>query len=328
MRRFILLCFGLTSIAITLSCSKDPVSSDKTGPVTFAQLAILDTTGNFVVRWSGWDRTEPFLTTEKILGEPFTDNNSNGVYDEGIDGFTISTDPARNQDLNHNGKYDGPDSEWTPGIPFDDIDGNGIPRNEGNGYLPGVPYCDFNHNGKRDGDPFWSELFYLKRYRSDTEGDFYDFHICDSTFSFHSDSGITYVISTGPFSPSWSPAQSFVLQGDTLKLGSIPLLFGDTIVPGTVQDSVVGVGSRLVFTRATATDATYNFFGMQTSGLVRVIVDVTDAEPINYLGSRVEIYFAPGKGPIGYVYRQSSQVQNQYFHFGERAPTLPIPMTR
>jgi hypothetical protein len=291
-------------------------------------LAILDTTGYFVVRWSGWDRTEPFLNTEKIIGEPFTDNNGNGVYDAGVDGFVISTDPARNQDLNHNGKYDGPNSEWTPGIPFDDIDGNGLPRNEGNGFLPGVPYCDFNHNGKRDGDPYWSEVFCLRRYLSDSTGDFYQFRLSDSTFSFHSDSGITYVVSTGPFSPSWSPAQSLVLRADTLKFGTIPVLFGDTIVPDTLQDSVVEGGSRLVFTRATITNSTYNFFGMQTSGLVRVIVDVSDAAPINYLGMRLEIYFAPGKGPIGYVYRPSSQVQNQYFHFGERVATLPIAMTR
>ncbi|MBI5266699.1 MAG: hypothetical protein HY851_05640, partial [candidate division Zixibacteria bacterium] len=250
------------------------------------------------------------------------------VYDSGIDGFVISTDPARNQDLNHNGTYDGPDAIWTAGIPFDDIDGNGLPRTEGNGYLPGVPYCDFNHNGKRDGDPFWSELFYLKHYRSDTGGNFYDFRICDSTFSFTSDSGVLYVISTGPFSPSWSPQQNFVLKADTLKFGTIPILFGTLIAPDTVEDTVVETGLRLVFTRETVTDASYNFFGMQTSGLVRVIVLVTEADPTNYLGERIELYFAPGKGPIGYIYRPSYQFQDQWFHFAERVATLPIPMKR
>jgi len=328
MRKSALTGFGIAVIAIFLSCSDNPVNNPPSNELTFDRLAILDTTGYFVVRWSGWDRVEPFLTTEKIIGEPFTDVNGNGVYDQGIDGFIISTDPARNQDLNHNGSYDGPNSTWTPGIPFDDIDGNGLPRQEGDGWLPGAPWCDFNHNGKRDGDPFWSQVFRLDRYKSDSTGDFHQFLECESTFAYTSLAGIRYVISTGGLTPNWSPAQSFVRRGDTLKFGSIPVLIKGPVVGDTTQDTVAEQGLHLVFTRSIITGATYDFFGTWDTGLVRVIILVTSATPVNYAGLRLELYLSPGKGPIGYVYRPNDLTQEKWYHFSERVATLPISMTR
>lgn len=80
-----------------------------------------------VGNWS-WYGGEPIVDFEHILDEPYTDINGNGRYDNGIDGFVRSGNPAINQDLNYNGKHDGletPPAEWDGNLPFDDIDGNG-----------------------------------------------------------------------------------------------------------------------------------------------------------------------------------------------------------
>lgn len=93
---------------------------------------------------------EPFVNGDSVIGEPFTDINGNGVYDEGIDGFD-----RVNDDLNHNGDYDGPGvpgwtpNQWVPGIPFEDRNGNGLfdNPNENTTYDPGEPFVDLNGNG-------------------------------------------------------------------------------------------------------------------------------------------------------------------------------------
>ena len=68
---------------------------------------------------------EPFIDGDSVIGEPFSDLNGNNIYEPGIDGFVIALDPDVNQDLNHNGRYDGPLQPWSPGIPFLDKNGNG-----------------------------------------------------------------------------------------------------------------------------------------------------------------------------------------------------------
>jgi len=93
---------------------------------------------------------EPFIDGDSVLGEPYVDLNSNGLYDIGIDVFVISNDPVVNQDLNHNGKYDGPRDMWTQGIPYWDRNGNGIYDRPNSIYDPGEPYTDLNGNGEYD----------------------------------------------------------------------------------------------------------------------------------------------------------------------------------
>jgi len=95
-------------------------------------------------------RAEPFVDGDSAIGEPFTDLNANGVYDEGIDIFFQSAD-ENNQDLNHNGMYDGTNPfTWTPGVPFLDRDGDGLFDQPNNRYDPGEPFTDLNGNGKYD----------------------------------------------------------------------------------------------------------------------------------------------------------------------------------
>lgn len=98
---------------------------------------------------------EPFIDGDSIIGEPFKDLNSNGVYDPGIDIFFFDIGPD-NQDLNHNGMYDGPcdnpfECPWTPGVPFLDRDGDGLYDPPNSVYDPGEPFTDLNGNGIHDG---------------------------------------------------------------------------------------------------------------------------------------------------------------------------------
>ncbi len=93
---------------------------------------------------------EPYLDGDVVLGEPFHDADANGIYDPAIDIFIFDPDNTINQDLNRNGKYDGPDEQWTPGIPYQDRNGNGVYDRPDFQYDPGEPYVDINDNGKYD----------------------------------------------------------------------------------------------------------------------------------------------------------------------------------
>ncbi len=93
---------------------------------------------------------EPYIDGDSTIGEPFTDLNANGYYDEGIDIFVMDPDPSINQDLNHNGKHDGPDDSWSKGIPFLDRNSNGIYDMANGQYDPGEPFTDVNGNGEYD----------------------------------------------------------------------------------------------------------------------------------------------------------------------------------
>ncbi len=116
-----------------------------------------DKNGNGVLDYNRYPRinnrvAEPYTDGDSIIGEPFTDNNANGIYDRGIDNFIKSTGPD-NMDLNHNGRYDGPDIsplEWVQGIPFVDLNANGLYDPPNQTYNQGEPFVDLNGNGKYD----------------------------------------------------------------------------------------------------------------------------------------------------------------------------------
>ena len=102
---------------------------------------------------------EPFVDGDSIIGEPYTDLDADGFYDPGIDIFFMGVG-AKNQDLNHNGMYDGPEGVWTPGVPFLDRDGDGLYDPPNATYDPGEPFTDVNGNGRYDtgGDTFLEPL--------------------------------------------------------------------------------------------------------------------------------------------------------------------------
>ncbi|RKX27698.1 MAG: hypothetical protein DRP45_00315 [Candidatus Zixiibacteriota bacterium] len=93
---------------------------------------------------------EPYVDGDSIIGEPFTDVNSNRVYDPGIDIFFRSPDLEVNQDLNHNGYYDGPNDPWDLTTPFEDRNRNGIYDPPNGQYDPGEQFTDENGNGRYD----------------------------------------------------------------------------------------------------------------------------------------------------------------------------------
>ena len=94
---------------------------------------------------------EPYIDGDQSLGEPFTDVNNNGTYDEGIDIFVMSGDDSINQDLDRNSRYTSPrNNSWSPGIPFIDRNGNGIFDMPNYQYDPGEPFTDVNGNGEYD----------------------------------------------------------------------------------------------------------------------------------------------------------------------------------
>ena len=107
---------------------------------------------------AGVDEGEPYWDGDIILGEPFTDVNTDGIYEDTIDRF---------QDLSGNGIYDGPTtlpSAWNyqdinrngrydpgePCVPFQDLNGNGIYDRPNSQWDPGEPYADKNGNARWD----------------------------------------------------------------------------------------------------------------------------------------------------------------------------------
>jgi len=92
---------------------------------------------------------EPYEDGDINLGEPFTDVNNNGRFDEGIDVFVMSAD-ATNQDLDRNSRYTSPLEPWVPGIPYVDRNGNGVYDVPNQKFDPGEKFTDLNGNGVYD----------------------------------------------------------------------------------------------------------------------------------------------------------------------------------
>ncbi len=310
------------------ACSDNSVNNPSVVPILqLDQLATMDTSGHLMVYRSRYAEIEPFLTTERLFGEPFTDNNGNGVYDEGVDGFVISVVSGINQDINHNGKYDGPDASWTPGMPFDDIDGNGLPRGDGDAFLSGAPFMDLNNNGIRDSEPYLSSICKLEIAKADSTGTYYDYYFADTTHTFLSDSLVHYFASAN----NVMPGQHFKLDigefrriHDTLFYGVFPILCEQTIKADSVLDSVPG----FVFTRKVTFDQTYKFFDREEMGLVRAYLKVIRADSPIYADQSGDFYFSSSRGPVGLIWRYSLSSQPQSVFFGAKVDTLPLPMVR
>ena len=113
------------------------------------------------------DDAEPYLDGDVLLGEPYTEVNGDGIYEEGIDVFNPLTD-----DLNGNGIYDGPTSDPCPGlqncptlIPYVDRNHNGVYDKPNGRWDPGESYTDMNGNGKYDGvDGFFDRGYERRTY--------------------------------------------------------------------------------------------------------------------------------------------------------------------
>lgn len=100
-----------------------------------------------------YEEREPFFDENRNgiwnPGEPWTERIFNGYYDQVLDKFITCLCPENN-DLNRNGRYDGPTDPWTPGVPFVDRNKNGKFDNINRTWDPGEPYTDLNGNGQWD----------------------------------------------------------------------------------------------------------------------------------------------------------------------------------
>ena len=110
----------------------------------------------------GVDNAEPYIDGDINLGEPFEDKNGDGVYDPAVDVFNAT------MDLNGNGDYDGPDADWSLGIPFEDRNKNGRYDSPNSTWDPGEFYTDLNGNGKwDDADGFYDRGHERRCYHQD-----------------------------------------------------------------------------------------------------------------------------------------------------------------
>jgi len=93
------------------------------------------------------DHPEPYIDGDRSLGEPYSDINNNGVWDEWVPGYPFGEPFV---DLSQNSRYDGPDDAWLPGIPYQDLNGNNVYDGPNFTYDNGEPFTDINGNGKWD----------------------------------------------------------------------------------------------------------------------------------------------------------------------------------
>lgn len=261
-------------------------------------------TGEYMYMRSSFPASVPcdvVLNWEESFGEPFTDMNGNGVYDEGTDSFFIDWDSPDNQDLDYDSLYTGTDpADWSPGIPFDDIDGNGYLRNPNapgsNSYSTGVPFADYNMDGQYNGTS-GSEYNISKWSKSDSaDGTWYnlgtDAKIDNALWRYVSDSGIVYEF---PFRVSHFTENFCLTAGgltyydytyimDVLDRGTLTevdtaIEVIDRVNGGTVSaqkyidiDTCMTIGdttyTNLVLVRLTVPDFEYKFLFSRNMGLL------------------------------------------------------------
>ena len=281
---------------------------------------------------------EPLVNWEQSLGEPFIDRNGNGIYEPGIDTFIISDDPLTNQDLNHNGVYDSPDDPWAEGIPFDDIDGNGVfrpdPGNHTTGYEPGLPYADYNSNRKHDGDlkaaycvAGWNTSIWSG---SDTA--------CwltreeNALYRFVSDSGLNYDLYM-----SYNPTLNLLIitsSGLDYRIDgfSVRLLDRGAIVPQDSTEIVVPYyPDPILYYRWVTLGEQLSVDGVSFSDLVKVRVGDNDY--------RYDFYFSQGFGLLAYDFQEDKTTppdnwivysNNREYYYKKFLSNHPLifPMTR
>ena len=333
---------------IMTGCGDDDTS---TGPgtltYTYSEFVHFDSTEYRLVKRDVNDIfrkiPEPLVNYEKSLGEPFTDMNGNGIYEAGIDSFTISTNPALNQDLNGNGRYDSPNDPWTEGIPFDDIDGNGeyrpYPGDNISGYEAGLPYADFNDNNRHDGDlkaaygiAYWNVgfLFGAPKYTLK----YYE----DAVYRFVSDSGLSYDLRMAD-----APTVNSMVYTDTsldyrvfapdsnVSL-SVRLLNGGVIEEEDSTEIIIPwYPNPVIYYRWVTRDKTLTVDGINLSGLIMVRLENDDY--------RYDFYFSRQYGLVAYeIWVDKSQPPDNwvsytknieyYFKRYDGDHPMVFPMTR
>lgn len=340
---------SISVLLLVASCGEDgkqPVLPVAPG-LTYSAYAHFDTSGYRIVQTRYNDdscRPELFLWWEKNFGEPFTDMNGNGVYDRGVDVFVRSSNPEINQDLNYNGRYDPPDGYWD-GTPFDDLDNNGICRQEfpyDGWYNPGTPFADFNGNGMWDYYPPYNyEIVSFIAEQVDSATTRYSWRRPSSALSITSDSGVTYSVplDTGYFE-THCPLGSFTISDSALlyTIGDykvIPVLLLSDRSPGI--DTVIGEWhdswfSALPIRREISLGTTLILAGDTLRGLLRVVCDSLQfgnpSDASSHKGAYFEFYLSDVLGPIAVVGHPLNADWLYSARFDRRIDSIPIPLIR
>jgi len=337
------LCVAVLALLFaTHGCDTNPQSSR--GPVDIGTLddwIAFDESSYYAIsakRYGG----EPYYNGDYVIGEPFTDVNGNGVFDEGIDIFTMSMD-STNMDLNDNGKYDGPDDPWSSGIPYDDLNGNGLyddPHMNIN-YDPGDPFLDLNGNGVRDSRSTYAVVHWLN-YDTYITATRWCVEYCDSAGLYTSDMGREYYLPTVKDDYWWDywldrPRRDTTLVFDLSDSGLTLISHrhnsllhvlppGDLVLGSSrVLTPHGGIGDSTSFLRSVSRGEQLEIHGKTYDDLL--CVKFENAWPDND-SIRVspdhdwELYFARDHGVM------AVHTPSQWYYFSARFDSLPLPVTR
>ncbi len=236
------------------------------------------------------DIPERFVDGDAILGEPYIDMDKDGVYNPAIDRF-ITCNCPENQDVNFNSQYDGPGSTYTVGLPYRDLNGNGVydPPDGGATRQEGEPYIDRNGNGRWDtgNNGFAEPGTYIPSGGVVTP--YYQRHgVAQTTFKFDLNSQVgTHYLSSG-LQMDLTKLTMNDIQGVQVRYAGVPD-FQDFADRGITRDFYVRrpllgdvyVGDRVEYGQLIANlSLRYDFF-FQSSGLnaVRAVEILGDKQP-------------------------------------------------
>ena len=336
MCKYFLTILGVILLLI-FACSDDNPTGSGTPGWTFEEFVHVDTNVYIMMRLSTamCRSTEQMVNWEASLGEPYVDINGDGDYDRIIDSFIIDWDSPDNQDLNYDSSYTSSNPDyWTVGVPFDDLDDNGVFRLDGDIYADGVPFSDYDCESIYDGGR--GAAHYLNRFRQqygidgnlwfDLISDFSDSKITDAKSRYVSDSGVVYELL---ISMNLYYDEDFCITDSNLIHYTynyiLPVLDKGSVISSDSSSLIIRStsGGEVIGQRMITVDTTITMQDQSYSGLVMVRYDLED-ETNRYIFSREY-------GLLQYSNSRKIGMGGYSLSFHRRFPnadSLIFPMTR
>ena len=335
------------------SCDDGTVVSDRPETRAFADYIWIDTASFLTVKATGGANTEPYLDGDYIIGEPFIDQNGNGIYDSGIDIFIMCACDS-NQDLNHNGRHDGPNDPYTAGTPYDDLNADGTYSAPNRTYEVGEPFYDYDGDSTRDANSLATMLHNVVKaeiVESIATVMVFQFYYRDSLFAFVSDSGRKYV---------WPQRSAFYWNPDTdyyrryanlaftfteaglewTREGTVRLLVAERgqIVPGAARvpvvwlDASAGTYDTVTMVRSVEILPAPPEVGGTAGEVLEIRFDrplFDDSAVAPYTAEAYfEFYFSADYGFVGVEYNSADFTGVHLRHIEARHDSLPLSMIR
>ncbi len=340
MKRLLILLLAVVSLL--WSCDKENGPTEPEPELQTARYAdyIWFDTSSYLITVQQSGSAEPYIDGDRIIGEPFTDVNGNGVYDSGIDIFIRCATCDSNQDLNRNGRHDGPNDPYTAGTPFDDYDGDRIFDPPNFLYDSGEPYRDLNDDGQWAGvGDFDISPVFLRIEKAG--GDTLRFYRRDSTYIFCSDSGYCEYWPASS-AATWDLVEEYYrhllwfdfLRPETSSIfidknedAELPVVKGATLVEGTDSDSAwFGQLQEYVkFNRTVAFDQELVVGPDTLTGLLMVELDELVYSGINHPLYFYRFWWNKELGFVGFEKKFSGTELRVLIL--EHHDSIPLPMT-